>query len=76
MSQPQMTTEVFYQRLTEKVSNYNARLLLSQALHQAGLSEINKDPLADDVAKNLCLELIKRGGPAFHVGQAIYRELQ
>ena len=76
MSQSTLTTEVFYQKLAEKVSNYNARLLLSQALHQTGLSQINKDPLQMDVAKNLCLELIKRGGPAFHVGQALYREIQ
>jgi hypothetical protein len=76
MNQTLLSTETFYQRLTEKVSNYNARLLLSQALHQTGLTTINDQPLEQEVAKNLCLELIKRGGPAFHVGQAIYRELQ
>lgn len=76
MNTSELTTEVFYQRLAEKVSNYNARLLLSQALYQAGLSEIDHSPLPNEVARNLCLELIKRGGPAFHVGQAIYREIQ
>ena len=76
MSAAPLTTQVFYKRLSERVSDYNARLVLNQALHHAGLNAINEEPLDGDVAKNLCLELIKRGGPAFHVGQALYRELQ
>lgn len=72
-----ITANHFLTRLSEKVSSYNARLLLNSAMVESGLHETVIDaPLAKEDAKTLCLKLIKKGGPAFHVGQSIYREVQ
>ena len=73
----QLTPNDIYQRLAEKVSRYNAGLLLDSAMIRSGIPYDQKDVvLAPDLAKDLCLQLIRQGGPAFHVGQAFYRQLQ
>ena len=81
MSETKEMTEIsanyFLSRLAERVSAYNARLLLSSAMVESGIYEsISDAPMAKEDAKTLCLKLIKKGGPAFHVGQSIYREVQ
>lgn len=71
-----ITTEDFFTELSKKVSGYNAKLLLNSAMIQVGFNEINKDPLKVDDVKNICLELIKKGGPAFYVGKEMYQQIQ
>ena len=70
------TTKHFLRRLEERVSGYNAKLLLHAAIIDSGLETQNDEKLDSDQAKNLCLSLIKKGGPAFQVGQSVYREIQ
>ncbi|MCH2533608.1 MAG: hypothetical protein MK008_04130 [Bdellovibrionales bacterium] len=72
----EITTQHFYTALSKKVSGYNAKLLLNSAMIQVGFNQINADPLKLDDAKNICLELIKKGGPAFYVGKEIYQQIQ
>ena len=69
------TTKHFLRQLEERVSGYNARLLLSAALIDSGIESNNEEKLDSEQAKNLCLSLIKKGGPAFQVGQSLYREI-
>lgn len=61
-------------RLQQRVSVNNARLLLNSAKTQTGLKIDDQTVLGDADAKTLCLKLINQGGPAFQVGQAIYKE--
>ncbi len=70
----ELTTGLFLSRLQEKVSDYNAKLLLHSALQETGFSYTNQDQLPTEDAKILCLKLINKGGPSFHVGQSIYKE--
>lgn len=72
-----LTAEHFLNRLKEKVSSFDAQLLLNSAIVTSGLhNRVKECTLAKEDAKALCLELIKKGGPAFQVGQSIYREMQ
>lgn len=69
------TKDHFRRRLEERVSGYNAKLLLDAAVLESGISSNDDQQLDSDQAKSLCLSLINRGGPAFHVGQSVYKEL-
>lgn len=71
----QFTSNHFLKRLEEKVSGNNARLLLHAAIIDSGISKSADEALDSEQAKTLCLSLIKKGGPAFSVGQSMYREL-
>jgi len=64
----------FLERLKSRMSGYTAQMTLSSALIDSGLDPKFESELNSDELKNLCLELIKKGGPAFQVGQAMYRE--
>ncbi len=68
-----INVQLFYDSLREKVTSNNARLILNSALMQSGLKD-RDDSLNSDEAKQLCLELINIGGPAFKIGQTIYRQ--
>lgn len=62
-------------RLQERVSKSNAKLLLDMAKIQSGTQvEDYSAELEKDMAKTLCLSMIKQGGPSFQVGQSIYKE--
>jgi hypothetical protein len=61
-------------RLQQRVSQNNARLLLNTAKTQTGIKIDDQTVLEAEQAKALCLRLINQGGPAFQVGQAIYKE--
>lgn len=71
-----LTTRHFLRRLEERVSGYNAKLLLNSALVDSGIDYSDEAKLDSEQAENLCLSLIKKGGPAFQVGQNLYRELK
>lgn len=65
----------FYDGLASRVSQYNAQLLLHSASISSGISTDSEDFLNRDEAKALCLELIKKGGPAFQVGKSLYSQV-
>lgn len=69
-----ITTHDFLKGLQERVSINNARMLLATALVQTGLQQ-EEGELSAEQAKSLCLQLIKQGGPAFQVGQTLYRRM-
>ena len=62
-------------RLTEKLSSFDAQLILDAAIRSAGVETATASYFKKDETKTICLELIKRGGPAYAVGAGIYREL-
>ena len=69
-----LTVQVFYDGLKTKVSSQTARLILDAALIPMGINAtVPEQELTEEQAKDLCLEMIKKGGPAFNVGQTIYR---
>ena len=69
------TTKHFLKRLELKVSGHNAKLLLHAALVDSGIAAESDERLDSEQAKTLCLSMIKKGGPAFQVGQSLYKEL-
>jgi hypothetical protein len=67
-----VTLNYFYDELKKRVSATNAKLLLHCALVNTGMTADMAAPLDKEATKTLCLELIKSGGPGFHVGRSIY----
>jgi len=70
-----VTLKYFIRRLQERVSHDNARLILDAAVIVSGIKAADDKELNKEEVSSLCMELIKKGGPAFQVGSAIYREL-
>ncbi len=62
-------------RLTEKVSHFDAEMILEAAMITAGVARKTDECFKKKEARNICLALIKRGGPAFAVGAKVYREI-
>lgn len=71
-----VTLNDFYVKLSQRVSDYNARLMLQSAVISSGLSRDKEGALEKEEAKAICLELIKKGGPAFQVGKDMYHLVQ
>ncbi|MBX7230886.1 MAG: hypothetical protein K1X29_02270 [Bdellovibrionales bacterium] len=71
-----VTINYFYQKLSERVSTYNARLMLRAAMVSSGVQGEPDTVLEDEQAKAMCLALINKGGPAFQVGKNLYHDLQ
>ncbi len=70
-----LTANMILARLQQRVSVGNAKLLLDSAKISTGMVVLDGELLlSSDQAKTLCMRLINQGGPAFHVGQAIYKE--
>lgn len=65
--------EDFILRLTEKMTHFDANLILEAAMRNAGVDK-QHGFFKKDETKQICLALIKRGGPAYSVGVGIYRE--
>ncbi len=66
-------------KLSERLSFFDAEMILEAAMMSAG---VMRRPAADirngfkkKEARNICLALIKKGGPAFAVGAAVYKEV-
>ena len=70
-----MSIDDIFTKLTERVSDYNARLMIQSALIMSGMDQKTSD-LNKEEAKTICLELIKKGGPAFQVGKDLYQRVQ
>ena len=66
--------EDFMRRLTEKLTHFDASMVLEAAMLSAGVPR-QEGFFKKDETKEICLQLIKRGGPAFSVGTGIYREV-
>jgi hypothetical protein len=64
----------FMKRLTEKLTHFDASLVLEAAMRNAGVDR-HEGLFRKEETKNICLELIKRGGPAYSVGAGIYKEV-
>lgn len=63
-------------KLSERVSNYNARLMLQSALIGTGLNRDNSEVLNKEEVRAICIALINKGGPAFQVGRELYQRIQ
>ncbi len=70
----ELTTRDFLNQLRSRVSAYDAQLILDSAIVSSGLEVTDESKMTKDEAKSLCLQLIKKGGPAFQVGSSIYRD--
>lgn len=64
----------FMKRLTEKLTHFDATLVLEAAMRNAGVNR-QEGLFKKEETRNICLELIKRGGPAYSVGAGIYKEV-
>ena len=71
-----LTLDVIRVKLAEKVSGYNAKLLLNHAIVESGVSVDMQSPLNEENAKSICMALISKGGPSFQVGKSLYHTLQ
>ncbi len=71
-----ITLNDFYLKLSEKVSTYNARLMLRTAMLSSGVTGDDHQRLENEQAKAICLALINKGGPGFQVGKSLYQTLQ
>lgn len=69
-----LTANLILTKLQQRVSVNNAKLLLDTAKIQTGVKLDNSVALDRDQARALCMKLISQGGPAFHVGQSVYKE--
>ena len=70
-----LTLDAVLQKLSEKVTGYNAKLLLNHAIYQSGVSGDLATPLDAESAKSVCMALIDKGGPSFQVGKALYQQI-
>ena len=70
----EITFQHFYEKLSAKVSGYNAKLLLNTACINSGIQQ-KDDSLNEEEVKMICLELIKKGGPSFQVGKEVYGQI-
>ena len=64
----------FLDRLSEKLTHFDANMILEAAMLTAGVQR-QEGLFKKDEAREICLALIKRGGPAYAVGAYIYREV-
>lgn len=69
-----ITPALILTRLQQRVSKTNARILLDAAKIQTGVRVEDAVELDKEQAVALCKRLIAQGGPAFQVGQSLYKE--
>lgn len=70
-----VTPNDFLCRLEQRVTQYDARLILRSAMIVSGVKDDLHHELSKEKAKDLCLALINRGGPAYQVGSSVYKEV-
>lgn len=70
-----ITVNLFLDELKKKVTDSNAKLLLHTAVVRTGLTCAADAPLNKEDAHNLCMELIKTGGPGYQAGRAVYSQM-
>lgn len=64
----------FLAKLTEKLTHFDANMVLDAAVQMAGVTP-SEGYYKKDETREICLALIKKGGPAYSVGAQIYREV-
>ena len=69
-----LTPNIVLNRLQQKMTVTNAKLLLDSAKTSSGVQVPNETELSAEQAKTLVLRMINQGGPAFQVGQSLYKE--
>lgn len=69
-----VTVNLFLDELKKRVSPSNAKLLLDSAVVKSGINCTSDAPLNAQDAHTLCMELIRKGGPSFQVGRAVYTQ--
>lgn len=74
MADAKVSESDFLVRLTEKLSHFDANLILNAAMVSAGVPK-KEGSLKKGEARDICLALIKKGGPAYKVGAGMYREV-
>lgn len=67
-----VNASVFRKGLEVRMSPFNAKIILDSAFVSSGII-VTEENLDKAQAQSLCLTLIKKGGPAFHVGTEIYK---
>ncbi len=75
MASKPITMNVFLVELKKKLSDSNAKLLLNSAVIRTGINCGSNEPMKAEEAHNLCMELIKAGGPGFQAGRTVYTQL-
>jgi hypothetical protein len=74
-----LTERDLLSKLTEKLSVFDAEMILESAMLSAGIMRKGEMDLGSGFkrkeVRSICLALIKKGGPAFAVGTAVYREV-
>ncbi len=70
----EVTVNHFLDELKKRVSPSNAKLLLDSAVVRTGINCSSDSPLNSQDAHALCMEMIRKGGPSFQVGRAVYTE--
>lgn len=68
-----VNANLFRKGLEVRMSPFNAKIILDSAFISSGMS-YTEENLDKAQAQNLCLALIKKGGPAFQVGTEIYKK--
>ena len=68
-----LTINEIYSKLSQRVSTYNARLMLRSAMVSSGVNSKEDQELDSEQARAICLALINKGGPAFQVGSDLYK---
>jgi hypothetical protein len=68
----EVNASTFRKGLEIRMSPFNAKIILDSAFVSSGIV-LTEENLDKTQAQTLCLSLIKKGGPAFHVGTEIYK---
>ena len=69
-----LTPNIVLSRLQQRMTITNAKLLLDSAKISSGVTVANETVMDKEQAKTLVLRMINQGGPAFQVGQSLYKE--
>jgi hypothetical protein len=69
----EVNASVFRKGLEVRMSPFNARIILDSAFVSCGLVKTEEN-LDKAQTQEICLALIKKGGPAFHVGTEIFKK--
>lgn len=71
-----LTLNDIYVELTQRVSMFNARLMLDSSIQKSGVPNEEGAFLNKGEVKTICMELIRNGGPSFQVGKNIYNRMR
>lgn len=70
-----LTLDEIRKQLAERVTGYNAKLLLHHAIVKSGVPTEMDSPLNEENAKSICMALISKGGPSFQVGKHLFQQI-